>query len=382
MSVDREVADRTGHLIDTSVPVAVGMPTVYVADAARSFAAAVGRPVMLLASRRQVERSADGGGYTGLSTEQWATRLADARRDGHLLLCRDHAGPYQHPSDGGHDLDGAVRLASLSLEQDIESGVDVLHIDSSLAGSAEHATLDDAVAVAVHLVGECTSVARRLRRPVHFEVGWEVQAESVGDPDAFGAQLEAFRRGLSAAGAPGPMFVVAQLGTLVTGTDNVGVMQSGPSPAEVDALLRIAAHAGRAGTRLKVHNADYLGPDALRTLAGARPWVNVSPELGVTQVGALLRLARRHRVVDALDDFCQAALAMGQWRRWLGDRRARTASDDEKVLLGGCYAVATDEGRELISRIDAAAGGEGSATRAACVAAVRKVMERFHRHLA
>ncbi|HEY7831392.1 MAG TPA: hypothetical protein VIC06_12595 [Solirubrobacteraceae bacterium] len=118
--------------ITASLPVAVGMATRYGLDAAKEISFEVGRPVMVIASRRQIEAEDLGGGYVGWDTRSWAST---ARAGGSpLILARDHGGPYQHPADFGECVTEreAMARAVESFETDIRSGVELLHIDTSL----------------------------------------------------------------------------------------------------------------------------------------------------------------------------------------------------------------------------------------------------------
>jgi tagatose-1,6-bisphosphate aldolase non-catalytic subunit AgaZ/GatZ len=92
---DVPIAD-TGLMarIDRSITVAAGMATAYVLDAAREVAVAAGRPLMVIASRRQIDNMDGAGGYVGWTTPQWCAQGRAADAAGSLLLCRDHGGPY------------------------------------------------------------------------------------------------------------------------------------------------------------------------------------------------------------------------------------------------------------------------------------------------
>ena len=147
--------------VDRSLPVAVGMVTQYTLDAVSEVAGEAGRPVLLIASRRQVECSSAGGGYVGWTTEQWCAKAMSAPA-GRLILARDHGGPYQHPGDDragadGTDGDGELAMAAArhSLRCDIESGVRLLHLDTSLGPGGRAESVAVALARAVALVADC-----------------------------------------------------------------------------------------------------------------------------------------------------------------------------------------------------------------------------------
>jgi len=54
-------------------------------------------PLMLIASRRQIECEAQGGGYVnGWTTETFARYVRGRDQGDYVLLCRDHGGPWQN----------------------------------------------------------------------------------------------------------------------------------------------------------------------------------------------------------------------------------------------------------------------------------------------
>ena len=53
-------------------------------------------PLMLIASRRQVESQELGGGYVNnWTTEEFAEYVHKNDVNGNIILCRDHGGPFQ-----------------------------------------------------------------------------------------------------------------------------------------------------------------------------------------------------------------------------------------------------------------------------------------------
>src|SRR5216683_2565952 len=58
------------------------------------------RPVMVIASRSQVECGDLGGGYVERwSTEQFTNYIRSQDPAGLVRICRDHGGPWQHPNE-------------------------------------------------------------------------------------------------------------------------------------------------------------------------------------------------------------------------------------------------------------------------------------------
>ena len=58
--------------------------------------------LMLIASRRQIDSQAFGGGYVNnWTTEKFADYVIDHDKKGKVLLARDHGGPWQDASHHG-----------------------------------------------------------------------------------------------------------------------------------------------------------------------------------------------------------------------------------------------------------------------------------------
>ena len=54
-------------------------------------------PLMLIASRRQIDSSEFGGGYVNnWSTEEYSSYVKEKDKGGYILLARDHGGPWQN----------------------------------------------------------------------------------------------------------------------------------------------------------------------------------------------------------------------------------------------------------------------------------------------
>lgn len=93
-------------------------------------------PVMLIASRNQVDSDEFGHGYVrGWDQDRF---VADVQSvideygfDGLLYLCRDHGGPWQRDEERRAKLpvEEAMDIGVRSYIHDMESGFDLLHID-------------------------------------------------------------------------------------------------------------------------------------------------------------------------------------------------------------------------------------------------------------
>ncbi len=329
-----------------------------VVDAAVRLAYRRKRHVMLVASRGQIECVELGGGYV----EQWSTSgfagyVREHDPKGLMLLCRDHGGPWQHPDDAApgelaSDTPDraearAIGRCLISLRADIDSGFDLLHLDTS-HDSAGEAEFDRALQRLLVLYDACKNYAESTGQRVAYEIGLERQVPDTDDPDRFAVRLDQIMQEISARGLPKPTFVVAQTGTMVVAAGNRGLMAR--SPEDVGRTVgEIARRCRDSGVALKAHNVDYLPARAVGELfrrgTGA---VNVAPEFGVCETRAFLDLLTQSQLTAERDRFLGLAYDSGRWRRWA----AEDTGDFERAVLAGHYVFGTDEFRELKERAD------------------------------
>lgn len=267
----------------------------------------LGRPIMIIASRNQVDTDS---GYV-MTTAQLASQMRRYMGE-NLWLCRDHCGPYFRDSERDLGIRSALEATKRTIAADIEAGFNLIHIDTSRC--------DNNYAVAEELFEFCL----RLNPKIKFEFGTE---ENVGVT----ASLETYRRDVDfAAPFPGMEFVVAQTGSLTMEDRQVGGF-------DVDMVRELVAYAHSRGVKLKEHNADYLSEAQiqLRRSAGVDA-VNIAPQLGVIQTKLILSIADSLQI--STEKFRRIVLDSGRWKKWM-------QSDDDlvKIYAAGHYCFNTDE---------------------------------------
>jgi D-tagatose-1,6-bisphosphate aldolase subunit GatZ/KbaZ len=353
-------------------------------------------PIMLIASRNQVDGDEFGHGYVcGFDQKRF---VAETRRiasaigfDGLAYFCRDHGGPWQRDEERRAALDTgtAMALAKKSYLEDMESGFDLLHIDPTkdphITGTLDlDIVLDRTIELISYLEKE-----RKLRSlpPVAYEVGTEETNGGLTSAVAFAGFIEKLLSELSRRGLPKPLFVVGQTGTLVRLTENVGHF-------DAEAARELSGIAGSHGVGIKEHNADYL-PDS--ALLGHPHWgvtaANIAPEFGVVQTRAYLELAeleaweyaaeKRSGIAEAIRD---ESIRSGRWRKWmLGDAAAmadaQVASDPAMSArvtdICGHYTFETPAVRQAYGLLCENMAALGIDARAY---AVKKIMDSIDRY--
>ena len=92
-------------------------------------------PLLLIASRRQIDSDEFGCGYVNnWTTEELARYVIDRDKKGKILLARDHGGPWQNTKEKDQNLSlrRAMESAKSSYCADLEAGFQILHIDPSV----------------------------------------------------------------------------------------------------------------------------------------------------------------------------------------------------------------------------------------------------------
>lgn len=325
-----------------------------VIDAAVSFATKKSWPICLIASRRQIDSADLGGGYVGgLSTEQFAKNLSEATASGHIILARDHGGPYQRSEEQPLLLEEALDQVERSFRADIESGFNIIHIDPEkciMPGDPNGLRLF--TELTCELIARCNRIlAETKRKNVRFEVGSDEGIGMEFVPDQWAQFLEDVKAFCTKEGCPEPIAIAVPLGTKVKETTNVGGLALNlQDPFWIKRVQAMQEVADRFGVKLKLHNADYVREEVLklyRELGVAQ--INVAPELGVIETRALLHFLRHNQMEKQADAFLDIALKSKKWERWLLDESK--ATDEEKAIIAGHYIFATPLYKDLLKDI-------------------------------
>ncbi len=309
-------------------------------------------PLILIASRRQIDSEEFGGGYVNnWTTQQFADYVLDRDKAGRVILARDHGGPWQNEQEKTQQLGlrKAMESAKRSYARDIDAGFQILHVDPSVdpyGTPSQEETLDRLF----ELYEFCWSYARRVGREVLFEVGTEEQSGSTNTPDELKHTLAEIGKFCAKNHLPFPAFVVVQTGTRVMEMRNVGSFASPVRVADelaAEIQLPIMIDICRAhGIYMKQHNTDYLDDESLRwhPRLGIHA-ANVAPEYGVAETKALLAELRANDLEPLANDFEALALVSGKWKKWMLPNTK--ATDHERAVIAGHYVFSTAEGQRI-----------------------------------
>ena len=322
-------------------------------------------PILMIASRRQIEAKEQGGGYVNQwSTQDFAEYVLERDRKGMVILSRDHGGPWQNTWEVEQKLSlrKAMESAKQSYRVDIESGFEFIHIDPSidLQGPPK---VDDVLMRIFELYEYCWKVAQEKNREIIFEIGTEEQSgtgtNSMAELDYTLAKTREF---CVQNGLPAPTFIVVQTGTRTLETKNVGSFDSpfrvaNELPAEIQ-IPKILEVCRKHGIFMKEHNTDYLSDDALswHPKLGIHA-ANVAPEFGVAETRALMSVLRENGMGASADEFARISFESGKWKKWMIP--GTKATDLDRAVISGHYVFSNPAVVELKAKAQTALSAKG-----------------------
>jgi len=334
----------------------VGPMSINCVDAAIELANEFDTPLMLIASRRQIDSEYFNGGYVNnWTTSKFASYVKNKDKSGNIILSRDHGGPWQNDEEKKKNmsLNLAMKSAKDSYKADIDAGFEILHIDPSIdiKGTPSQKEVFDRL---FELYEYCWSYALSKGRKIVFEVGTEEQSGSTNTPEELDFTITSIKKFCDKNNLPTPTFVVIQTGTRVMETRNVGsfdsplrVVNEIPSEIQVPKMIEICNHHN---IFMKEHNTDYLSDVALswHPRLGIHA-ANVAPEFGVAETKAFLKIMEDNDLKSFADKFLELSYNSKKWEKWMLPNT--TASDLDKSIISGHYVFSTPECIELKKKI-------------------------------
>jgi hypothetical protein len=301
--------------------------------------------LILIASRRQIDAEFLGQGYVNnWTTESFAEYVINQDKKNHIILARDHGGPWQNDIEKNEmmSLRRAMESAKNSYKVDIESGLEIIHIDPSIDLFSKSSP-DEILERVFELYEFCWTIAQQNNREIIFEIGTEEQTGTTNTIEELEYLLSAMFKFCQKNHLPNPSFVVIQTGTKIMETRNVGSFESpfriaNEIPAEIQVPKTIDV-CNKYNLFMKTHNADYLSDEALMWYPklGIHS-TNVAPEFGVTETRAFLRLLDEYHLAKLSERFIQLAYDSKRWEKWI---LPDTKTDKrEKAIIAGHYVFA------------------------------------------
>ena len=385
----REQGERFTHL-------GVGPMSYNLLRAALELAMEKDFPLILIASRNQVDSDRFGGGYVcGFDQKRFIQTTADIAEEigfnGLCYFCRDHGGPWQRDKERGDKLptEQAMEIGLQSYLDDAEAGFDLLHIDPT---KDPHCT----GVVPLSTVLERTVWLIERIEAKRAEMGWKELAYEVGTEETMGGLIDAasfedfickLQAKLKEKNLPMPLFVVGQTGTLTRLTSNVGKYDT-PTAKKLSEVTH------KYDTGLKEHNGDYLCNQILLEHPVIElDAMNVAPEFGLVETQAILELATiEEKFVEPENQshiraiLAEHAVKGERWRKWMiGEKRQATIeqimqdADDVKLITSMCghYTLEDDEVKVALAKLNKNAENLGLQTKTYVIKKIKDSIDRY-----
>ena len=312
-------------------------------------------PQILIASRSQIEMKELGGGYVENFTTREFAKYVKSQNTAKVFLARDHGGPWQNIVEKENNLDvlNSMNSSKKSLESDILAGFDFLHLDPSIPIQGEELTIDKILNRLFELYGHSYEFAKNNNKKIQFELGTEEQDGYGQDLDQFEYFLNETQKFCDKNKITKPLFVVAQTGTKVMETQNVGIFKD-KITIQSDLLLKhlkqTLSICNKYDVMLKEHNTDYLSDESLslRPILGIHA-SNVAPEFGVVETKGFLYLLNSFGYKKEFDLFIDTAIASDKWVKWM--LKDSKASQIEKAIICGHYIFANEEIKQMKHKV-------------------------------
>lgn len=305
-------------------------------------------PLMLIASRRQVDSKKMGGGYVNnWDTETFSRYVKSKDTKNLVILSRDHGGPWQNNKEinDNLNLEEAMKSAKESYLTDIKSGFQILHIDPSIDPLNE-ITQDNIIDRIYELYEYCHENVLKNKADVIFEIGTEEQSGSTNTPEELEYTIEKINNFCIKNKFISPSFVVIQSGTKVAEMRNIGSFDSDlrikneiAPEIQVPRMIEICQ---RNNVWMKAHNTDYVSDEALtyHPKLGIHA-VNIAPEFGVIETKSIIKLLTENNLYKLRDRFLELSYKSNKWKKWM--IKNSKATDYEKSIIAGHYVFSLPE---------------------------------------
>ena len=313
-------------------------------------------PIMLIASRRQIDANIFGKGYVeNWGTEKFSKYVMSKSKKKNIILCRDHGGPYQNNNDiiNKLTLKDAIKNSKKSFEIDIKNDFKIIHIDPSinLKGNLKKNLIMDNL---YELMIYCDEISRKNNKKILIEIGTEEQS---GTTNTF-EEIEKFLNDINLFCKKNkiikPSFVVLQTGTKVQELENVGSFEC---PIRIEneiapeiQIFKALELCDKYDFWMKEHNGDYLSDESLKwhPKIGIHA-TNVAPEFGVIETISLIKILKEYNMKKYLNLFLELSYNSKKWTKWL--RKNSNADDFKKSIIAGHYIFSDKEFIELKKNI-------------------------------
>ena len=307
-------------------------------------------PIILIASRRQIECEQFGGGYVNnWTTEEFSKFVQKYDKKKMIFLARDHGGPWQGSREENYTLKRSMEVAKKSFEVDIDSDFKFIHIDTSIEPKKK-VSIQNSLNRFFELFEHCVEYSKKKDKKIYFEIGTEEQSGSTNTPEELEYTLNEVKKFCNKKKYEMPKFVVIQSGTKVVEMRNIGSFQS---PLRIENELAVEIQLPKMieickkfKILMKEHNADYLTNHSLSLHPKLNIHAaNIAPEFGVVETKSLLSLMLENKLYREAKKFLDISYSSKKWHKWI--LPSSKISKKDKSIISGHYVFSSKDFKNL-----------------------------------
>ena len=310
-------------------------------------------PIMMIASRRQIDSKEFGGGYVNnWDTKKFSNYVKKKDKNKLITLCRDHGGPWQNSLEIKKKFNSieAMNSAKRSYMKDIDSGFKIIHIDTCLSLNGIEKSKKKTLDRLFELYKFCSDYAKKKNKNIFFEIGTEEQSGTTNTQKELEETLHKTINFCKKNKLKKPTFVVIQSGTRVMEMRNVGTFEApfrveNEIPAEIQ-IPKMIEICKKYNVLMKAHNTDYLSNEALNCYPklGINA-ANIAPEFGVIESKKILKIMGALKLKSLKNSFIKLSLDSNKWKKWM--TKDSKANDYEKAVISGHYVFSEKKFLEI-----------------------------------
>tara|TARA_B110000495_G_scaffold187744_1_gene187407 strand:- start:16215 stop:17363 length:1149 start_codon:yes stop_codon:yes gene_type:complete len=312
-------------------------------------------PLMLIASRRQIESKELGNGYVNnWSTEEFSKYVYEKDKSQNVILCRDHGGPYQNENENkeNHSFKEVMENAKKSFSIDIQSNFQIIHIDPT-ENLTSDLTIDEMLDRIYDLYEFCYFIAEKYNKQISVEISLGKEDGGISNLSEIEYGVTKIKEFCNRKKLPMPLFIVIKTGNHVLETENVGILENivvGKGVKEEREIEKMIKFCNKENLMIKEHNGDYLTDHALKyhPKIGIHG-INVAPEFGVVETRSILLWLENKNLDKLSKEFLEISYNSKKWRKWMLPNSNTTKKD--KAIISGHYIFSSKEFLELKNRI-------------------------------
>ena len=312
-------------------------------------------PLMLIASRRQIESKESGGGYVNnWSTEEFSKYIEKNDKNKNIILCRDHGGPYQNENENkqNYSFNEVMNNAKKSFIVDIQSNFQIIHIDPT-ENLISDLTQDEMLNRIYDLYEFCYSIADKYNKKIFIEVCLGKEDGGISNTSEIEYGIKKIKEFCHRKNLPLPLFMVIKTGNHVLETRNTGILEeivNGKGLEEEREIKKMIEYCNKENIMIKEHNGDYLTEQALRyhPKIGIHG-INVAPEFGVIETKAILTWLENNNLEQFKEEFIEISYNSKKWEKWMMINSKTTKKD--KAIISGHYIFSSKEFKKLKDKI-------------------------------